>query len=189
MAFIALTFPMLIALAMMIKAQDGGPVLFVQRRVGKGGSRFRCYKFRTMLLDAPAKLEELLGNNPKSAEEWRLTGKLRLDPRVTRLGGLLRKLSIDELPQLFNVLKGDMSLVGPRPIPEYEIEHYGEHFEECFSVRPGLTGLWQVSGRSDCGFSDRVMLDCQYVRSRSLSNDITIIFKTIPVVLRGRGSY
>jgi exopolysaccharide production protein ExoY len=168
--------------------QSGGPALYRQERIGINGRRFMCLKFRTMVVDAEERLAEYLANNEEAAREWRETHKLRNDPRVTRLGRFLRKSSIDELPQLINVLRGEMSIVGPRPIVQAEVEKYGEHFAAYASVPPGLTGLWQICGRSDTAYPERVRLDVMYVENWSLLGDIMIIFRTIPAVLRARGA-
>lgn len=166
----------------------GGPAFFRQERIGINGRRFRCLKFRTMVVDAQERLAEHLANDEEAAREWRETHKLRSDPRVTRIGRFLRKSSIDELPQLFNVLRGEMSIVGPRPIVQAEVEKYGEHFAAYASVPPGITGLWQICGRSDTAYAERVRLDVIYVENWSLLGDVMIIFRTIPAVLRARGA-
>lgn len=180
--------PLLCLLAALIRNSDGGPALFRQMRVGKGGRPFRCLKFRSMVLDAERALHEHLANDPQAAQEWRESQKLSRDPRITGLGGFLRKSSLDELPQLINILAGDMSFVGPRPIVADEVRRYGEAFVHCFSVQPGLTGLWQVSGRSDCSYVGRVMLDSRYASEWSLWLDAEIMVRTIPAVLAQRGS-
>ena len=187
-ALVALA-PLLVLLASMIKFQDGGPVFYPHTRLGRGGARFGCLKFRTMCVDAPERLASLLANSPRARAEWLATHKLKADPRVTPLGRFLRNSSLDELPQLLNVLRGDMSLVGPRPIVEGEIGYYGELFELYCQVRPGITGLWQVSGRSDTTYTERVALDAQYVRSKCLALDLEILLKTIPAVVQRKGAY
>lgn len=175
-------------LYLIVRAVDGHPVFFSQMRVGRGGEMFRCWKLRTMTPDAEARLAEILAHDPEAAREWRETQKLQNDPRVTRLGRILRKASLDELPQLYNVLRGEMSLVGPRPIVREEIARYGEDF--CFyrAVRPGVTGLWQVSGRSDVSYARRVELDRRYAQTWTVGGDVLIIAKTAVAVLTGRGS-
>jgi Undecaprenyl-phosphate galactose phosphotransferase WbaP len=178
---------LLIALA--IALDSPGPVLFGHTRVGKGRRAFRLWKFRTMSDDAGARLAEYLAANPGRAREWAQTQKLRADPRVTRVGRFLRKTSLDELPQLWNVLRGDMSLIGPRPIVSQETPRYGVGFALYAQVLPGLTGLWQVSGRNDTHYSRRVDLDCQYIRNWSVALDLKILAKTAGVVARGRGAY
>jgi exopolysaccharide production protein ExoY len=181
--------PTLMAVAACVWLRDPGPVLFRHRRIGKDGEPFDCLKFRTMAVDSDAILARHLEENPEAAKEWRETRKLRNDPRVTRLGAILRKTSLDELPQLINIVKGEMSVVGPRPIVQDEVQHYGNAIHDYCSVRPGLTGLWQVNGRSDTGYSERVKLDQTYVQKRTFLGDLGIIFRTVGVVLRGKGSY
>jgi Undecaprenyl-phosphate galactose phosphotransferase WbaP len=168
---------------------DGGPMLFAHRRVGAGGRPFYCLKFRTMVIDADGVLEAALARDPALAAEWEATRKLVDDPRVTRLGRILRKTSLDELPQLINVLRLEMSLVGPRPIVESEVPLYGEAIAQYYATRPGLTGLWQVSGRSNTSYARRVQLDVWYVNNWTVWNDIAVLFKTIPVVLRRQGAH
>jgi exopolysaccharide production protein ExoY len=180
--------PMILMLAAMLLVLQGRPIFVAHRRIGKYGVTFPCLKFRTMVPNADEVLARHLDANPRHREEWVATRKLRDDPRVTPFGALLRKSSIDEIPQLVNVLRGQMSLVGPRPIVGSEAELYGAHFSDYIRVRPGLTGLWQVSGRSDTSYSERVELDVLYVRERSILGDLAIMLKTIPVVLRSRGS-
>jgi exopolysaccharide production protein ExoY len=159
-----------------------GPVLFRHKRVGFNGKRFSCLKFRTMAIDSPERLRRYLEENPAAAAEWVATRKLRNDPRVTAIGALLRKSSLDELPQLFNVLKGDMSIVGPRPITEEELGRYSEAVNAYYACRPGITGLWQVSGRSTTTFRRRVVLDSYYAHHWSMVLDAKIIMATIPAV-------
>lgn len=190
-ALAALLFaaPLLLGIALIIKLQDGGPVVFAQPRVGRNGAMFRCLKFRTMRVDAEQALRDLLKSDPQARAEWAADQKLRRDPRITRFGGFLRKSSLDELMQVFNVLAGDMSIVGPRPIVAAEIVRYGRGYRAYCSVRPGITGLWQISGRNDISYRQRVALDRLYVRSKSLGLDIGIILKTVVVVLTRKGSY
>jgi exopolysaccharide production protein ExoY len=183
-----LLLPLLLAIATAVRGADGGPALFRQTRIGKGGRPFRCFKFRSMVLDAERALNEHLAHNPLSAQEWRDNQKLAVDPRITPLGALLRKTSLDELPQLINILAGEMSFVGPRPIVPDEIPRYGEAFSHCFSVPPGLTGLWQVSGRSDCSYMTRVSLDSRYASEWNLMLDAQIMVRTVPAVLMQQGS-
>lgn len=168
---------------------DGGPMLYAHRRVGAGGRPFYCLKFRTMVVNADRVLEEALARDPALAAEWEATRKLVDDPRVTRLGRILRKTSLDELPQLINVLRLEMSLVGPRPIVESEVPLYGEAIAQYYATRPGLTGLWQVSGRSNTSYARRVQLDVWYVNNWTVWNDIAVLFKTIPAVLRRQGAH
>ena len=181
--------PVYALIALMVRLEDGGPVYFAQERIGRGGKRFRCLKFRSMAVDAEAQLQKLLATDPAARRAWELDRKLKDDPRITRIGKLLRTSSLDELPQLINVLRGEMSLVGPRPIVEAEVERYGRHFRKYCSIRPGLTGLWQVSGRNDVSYRERVVLDVAYVRNRCVRLYFRVLFKTIPAVLARRGSY
>jgi lipopolysaccharide/colanic/teichoic acid biosynthesis glycosyltransferase len=191
LAVIALVFlaPVMLAVGLAVFLQDGGPVLFAHRRIGRGGRYFYCLKFRSMASDAEQRLKDLLAADPAAREEWERDHKLRNDPRVTRLGAFLRKSSLDELPQLFNVLRGEMSLVGPRPIVDAEVAKYGRRFASYCAVKPGITGLWQVSGRNDTSYRTRVALDCVYASRRNLFLDSFIILCTVPAVLTRRGSY
>lgn len=183
--------PLYLLIGILIKMNDGGPALFRQKRIGVDGKEFYCYKFRTMVMDAELKLNALLENDPKAAAEWRKYKKLKKDPRVTSVGRFLRKSSLDELPQLINIFRGEMSVIGPRTITQAETPDYGgmADFAVYCSVRPGVLGLWQLSGRSDTGFKKRVELDVQYVRGWSLLSDIKILFVSIPAVLLGKGAY
>jgi exopolysaccharide production protein ExoY len=181
--------PLMIALAFLIAAWDGGPAFYGHVRVGRMGRLFRCWKFRSMVVDSDRILAEHLANNPQARAEWDASHKLRRDPRITRLGRLLRASSLDELPQLWNVLVGEMSIVGPRPIVIAEIDRYKSNFGAYCACRPGITGLWQISGRSDVTYDERVALDTTYSRTRSLLLDVKIMLSTIPAVLARRGSY
>jgi exopolysaccharide production protein ExoY len=181
--------PLFILVALAIWSVDGGSPVYRHRRLGRGGRSFDCLKFRSMRTDGDAVLARHLAGNPAALAEWTRTRKLKDDPRITAIGHMLRKSSLDELPQLWNILRGDMSLVGPRPIVEAEVEKYGEAAAAYFAVRPGLTGAWQVSGRSDTTYAERVRLDRHYVESRSFAGDIMIIVRTIPAVLLVKGSY
>lgn len=181
--------PVLLVVAGLIWLKDPGPVFYGHRRIGKNGKVFRCLKFRTMVMDGDPVLARHIAMNADAAAEWANGRKLKDDPRVTPLGARLRKTSIDELPQLLNVLAGDMSLVGPRPIVMDEAQHYGDVMAAYMSVRPGITGLWQVSGRSDTTYAERVNLDRIYVKNRSFGLDILILLRTVWVVVLGRGSY
>lgn len=185
MALVALVVlsPLMLMIALLIKATMGGPIIYAHTRVGHNGNAFRCLKFRTMVSHPDEKLKHFLANDPDAAQEWRETQKLKNDPRVTFLGRTLRISSLDELPQLLNVLRGEMSCVGPRPVVAAEIARYGLHAQEYLYARPGLTGLWQVSGRSRLNYAERVALDAQYVRSWSMWLDLTILLKTIPAAL------
>jgi lipopolysaccharide/colanic/teichoic acid biosynthesis glycosyltransferase len=166
---------------------DGGPGFFGHHRVGRDGRTFRCWKLRTMVVDAEERLSKHLSAHPEAAEEWNRNFKLRNDPRITPLGRFLRESSLDELPQLWNVLRGEMSFVGPRPVIEAELELYGSAAATCFSVRPGVTGLWQVSGRNDVDYASRVRLDLSYVSRISLARDLRIMASTVTAVLRRTG--
>ena len=180
--------PMMV-LAALLTAQDGGPVLFGHTRIGRNGSKFRCWKFRSMTVDAAERLEAHLRHNPAARREWERDHKLRDDPRVTRWGAFMRKSSVDELPQLFNVLRGEMNLVGPRPIVEAEVRRYGRYIAHYSAVPPGITGLWQVSGRNDTTYRRRVAIDTVYRRTRCLRLDVWILLMTVSVVLTRKGSY
>jgi lipopolysaccharide/colanic/teichoic acid biosynthesis glycosyltransferase len=188
LALVALA-PLMLAVALAIKLQDGGPALFGHKRVGLGGQTFRCWKFRSMAVDSDRRLAELLAKSPEARAEWEETQKLRADPRVTHFGRFLRKSSLDELPQLFNTLVGEMALVGPRPIVQAEAIRYGRWFRVYCSVRPGITGLWQISGRSNVSYRRRVAADVTYIRARSVALDLKILVATIPAVVLKRGSY
>lgn len=180
---------LLLLIAALIRLETPGPVIFAHRRIGKNGHEFRCYKFRSMVVNAGELLPQLLEHNPALQEQWEKDFKLKDDPRVTRIGRFLRKTSIDEIPQLFNVLKGEMSLVGPRPIVCEEMERFGEMARDYMMVLPGITGLWQVSGRNDIDYQKRVLMESWYVRNWSLWMDISLLFKTIGVVWSRRGAY
>ena len=179
--------PVLCVIAALVKL-DGGPVLFGHPRIGRDGQVFRCLKFRSMVTDSEAALSCLLRDDPLAAAEWAETFKLRRDPRITRIGRFLRASSLDELPQLFNILRLEMSLVGPRPIVAAEVPRYGADIGAYHSIRPGLTGLWQISGRSLTTYDERVRLDIWYAGHWSFWSDIVIILKTVPAVLRSRGA-
>ena len=181
--------PLILMVSACLLLAQGRPILIRHRRLGRGGRSFSCFKFRTMVVDGDDVLRRHLAENPAARVEWQVARKLKADPRVTAIGQVLRKSSIDELPQVLNILFGEMSLVGPRPIVEAETHHYGPHIHRYYQVRPGLTGLWQVSGRSDVSFPRRVQMDLAYVESRSLRKDMAIIARTIPAILRARGSY
>jgi exopolysaccharide production protein ExoY len=186
---IILLAPLLIGIAVLVLATSPGPVFYGHERIGFGGKSFKCWKFRTMVVNGDVVLDRCLRRDPAMRDEWTKTQKLRDDPRVTSVGRVLRKLSIDELPQLFNIVMGDMSIVGPRPIVTDEARRYGQSIGHYLRTRPGLTGLWQVSGRSDTGYRQRVVLDRCYVRNWSVLCDIGIILRTVPAVLRSNGSY
>jgi lipopolysaccharide/colanic/teichoic acid biosynthesis glycosyltransferase len=182
---LVLISPLLLILAVIVKLDSPGPVLYRRRVMGRGGTQFDAFKFRTMLVNG----DEILAAHPELQAEWEREQKLRNDPRITRSGQWLRKLSLDELPQLFNVLHGQMSLVGPRMIAPVEVTRYGNDAAELLTVKPGITGLWQVSGRSDLGYADRARLDMEYVRTRSFRLDLTLLLLTLPTVIMKKGAY
>lgn len=188
MALLLLLSPLLLVLVMVIR-RDGGPAVFSHPRVGKNGRVFNCYKFRSMVVDAERQLETLFQKRPELMEQWRQQRKLKDDPRLSPIGDFLRRTSLDELPQLINVIKGEMSLVGPRPIVRSELARYGADAGYYLMVRPGMTGLWQVSGRSDVEYDKRVYLDTWYVKNWSIAYDLAILAKTVRVVLRRNGAY
>jgi lipopolysaccharide/colanic/teichoic acid biosynthesis glycosyltransferase len=182
---LVLLSPILLVTALAIKLEDRGPVFYVQDRIGKWGKIFRMYKFRSMIMGADSMKDQLTAQN----EAGEVLFKIKRDPRITMVGRIIRKLSIDELPQLYNVLKGDMSLVGPRPALPNEAAQYNFSDRRRLEVIPGITGLWQVKGRSEIDFRGQVTLDVQYLESQSLWGDIVLLLKTIPAVLSGRGAY
>lgn len=181
--------PLMVLIAAAIKLTDSGPATFGHSRIGYGGRTFKCLKFRSMVVDAEPRLQALLARDPAARAEWEIDHKLRNDPRVTRLGSLLRKSSLDELPQLLNVLRGEMSIVGPRPIVAAEICRYGRWFRYYKAVRPGITGLWQASGRNDVSYRRRVVMDVLYAKKKSVWLYVYIMLKTVPAVLLREGSY
>jgi len=184
-----LILPVIAIVAILIYLDSPGPIVFGHKRVGQGGKEFSCYKFRSMVPNAQAALEIYLKENPEAREEWERDFKLKDDPRVTKIGKFLRKTSLDELPQLWNVLIGDMSLVGPRPIVRAEVEKYGEYINDFYLVPPGITGVWQVSGRSDTTYEERVLMDSWYVHNWSVWIDIVYLVKTVLAVLKAKGAY
>lgn len=186
---VVLLSPVFLLLAVLIKLDSRGPVIFAHQRIGKDGKLFPCLKFRTMCVDADKKLKEYLAANPEARKEWEAEFKLKDDPRVTRVGKVLRKTSLDELPQLFNVLIGQMSLVGPRPIVTAEIPKYGPYIKDFYMVHPGITGMWQVNGRSDTTYEERVQMDSWYVRNWDVWLDIMLLWRTFGVVLQHKGAY
>ncbi len=181
--------PFLMILAAVMYLSDPGPLFFVHRRLGFQGRFFGCMKFRSMKMNGDQVLHEHLAKSPEARREWEETHKLKDDPRVTAIGAIVRKLSLDEFPQLINVLRGEMSIVGPRPIVEAEVVRYGRFFEHYCAVKPGLTGLWQISGRNDTTYRERIELDVSYVARKSLALDTWLLIKTVPAVLFARGSY
>ena len=180
--------PMMLAAAVAIKLQDGGPVFFAQDRIGLGGSVFKCLKFRSMVVDAEARLNHVLETNPELKGYWESHRKLLWDPRVTLLGQIIRKTSLDELPQLINVLRGDMSLVGPRPIMVNEKAIYGRWLERYCTMRPGITCLWQIRGRNQLTFRQRIALDMLYRRNENVGSYLGILVQTVPAVLLRQGT-
>jgi len=186
---LGLVFAPLIVVIVFLMRKDGSCVIYRHRRVGRGGQMFSCLKFCTMVPNADQVLRELLESNPDLQAEWVRDHKLRNDPRVTRLGRFLRRTSLDELPQLLNVLRGEMSLVGPRPVVREELLRYGRSVGMYLTVKPGITGLWQVTGRNNTDYRRRVVLDTYYVRNHNLLLDLYILAKTTGVVLGGKGAY
>lgn len=191
LAVLGLGSPAFLLLAALVKLSSPGPVFYVQQRVGRGYRRFGCIKFRTMRQDADAVLAQVLERSPALQAEFDRDFKLRDDPRITPIGRFLRRSSLDELPQFLNVLRGEMSVVGPRPIVRKEIDRYGDYMDEVLAVRPGLTGLWQVSGRNNLSYPKRVRLDLAYARGRTFLLDLAIILRTFGVLLlpMDRGAY
>ncbi len=186
---ILVLFPIFVIVAMTILGCSGRPVIFRHKRIGAGGRVFDCFKFRTMHKNGDAILQGHLVGSEAARTEWAATRKLKVDPRVTVVGRFLRKSSIDEIPQLINVVVGHMSLVGPRPIVKEEALHYGEKIHLYCSTKPGITGPWQIGGRSDTSYETRVRIDCEYINNRNNLGDLLILAKTLPIVLSTRGSY
>lgn len=181
--------PLFLMIMALVKLTDKGPAFYGHGRIGHRGRVFKCLKFRTMAVNGDELLRKHLRENPEAAEEWRKTRKLKDDPRVTAVGLVLRKLSLDELPQLLNILRGEMSVVGPRPVVDDELKVYDSSAVYYLQTRPGLTGLWQISGRNDVSYETRIAFDTHYVQNWSLFKDVSIILKTIPAVCMARGSY
>lgn len=183
--------PIFLMIALIIYISSPGPILYFHKRIGRGGKVFNCYKFRTMHVNADQKLQEILSRDSALRQEWEQTYKLKNDPRIIRFGSFLRKTSLDELPQFVNVLKGDLSVVGPRPVVKEELDKYfGYKGPKILTIRPGLTGLWQVSGRSDITcYQKRIQLDEYYVDNYSLLLDLKIVAKTIPAMVKTKGAY
>ncbi|MFH8135016.1 undecaprenyl-phosphate galactose phosphotransferase WbaP [Pantoea osteomyelitidis] len=188
LAIIIMLLPALLVLGFMV-GRDGGPPIYGHERVGMNGRKFKCLKFRSMVINSKEVLEEVLRTDPVARAEWDKDFKLKNDPRITKVGHFIRKTSLDELPQLWNVVRGDMSLVGPRPVIEDELCRYAGDVDYYLMAKPGMTGLWQVSGRNDVDYETRVYFDSWYVKNWSLWNDIAILFKTIGVVLKRDGAY
>ena len=188
LVLLLLLSPVMLVITFLIWRRDGAPVLFAHYRVGQGGKLFRCMKFRSMLRNSEQVLAELLATDENAREEWARDQKLSNDPRITGVGHFLRKSSLDELPQLLNVLRGEMALVGPRPVTVGELTRYGKVRWHYLSVRPGITGLWQVSGRNNTTYEERVALDRRYVEQKSFLMDVGILFKTVKVVVAREGA-
>lgn len=183
-----LAMPIMVVVAIGVRL-DGGPIFYAHPRIGRNGKPFNCYKFRTMVVNAEQILDEVLKSDPTAAADWAERRKLKQDIRITPIGRFLRASSLDELPQLFNVIRQEMSLVGPRPIVAQEIERYGDHIDCYYASKPGLTGMWQISGRSDTTYGERVALDTWYVNNWSFRLDIEILAKTIPAVIKRSGAF
>ena len=186
---LVILIPLGVLLSVLIYIDNPGPVVFSHTRIGKSGKEFPCYKFRTMVLGAEKILENHLAENEEAKKEWEKDFKLKNDPRITKVGFFLRKTSLDEFPQIINVIKGEMSLVGPRPIVKAEVEKYKECIYDYYLVPPGITGMWQVNGRSDTTYDERVEMDSWYVRNWSVWIDIVYLLKTVGVVLKRKGAY
>lgn len=190
MMALAVTLPLFLTIWAVIRVTSKGPAVFSHERVGRGGEPFRCLKFRTMHADAETRLRALLTQDPKAKIEWEKSRKLKNDPRVTPVGKFLRKTSLDELPQFLNVLKGDLSVVGPRPVVQEELlRYYRDKAPKILSIRPGITGLWQISGRSNTSYRKRVELDERYVENRSFAMDLKLVAKTVPALITRKGAY
>ena len=181
--------PVFLILAILVKCTSKGPIFYGHKRIGKNGKVIKCWKFRSMCIDAEERLQKILDENPEMREQWEKERKFENDPRVTKFGKLLRKTSLDELPQLINILLGEMSFVGPRPVTKDELEKYGKYESYVLSVLPGLSGMWQTSGRSDTSYEDRIMYDTYYIQNWSIWLDLWILIKTVWVVLKGKGAY
>lgn len=184
-----IVLPFLLLLILLVKLDSRGPAIYKSERIGYQGEKFFCLKLRTMCTNADAKLQTLLHTDSALRAEWEKDHKLKNDPRITRIGKFIRAFSLDELPQIFNVLRGEMSFVGPRPIVEAEISKYDKQFQIYKSVRPGITGLWQISGRNDTTYHHRVSLDSEYAQIVNFFLDVSILIKTIPVALSQKGAY
>lgn len=184
-----LTIPLVLVVSLIVKLTSPGPVFYGHKRIGKNGKEFKCWKFRSMVTDADKQLEKILAENPEMRAEWEKDRKFTNDPRVTKVGKILRKTSIDEIPQFFNILTGEMSFVGPRPVTKPELEKYGTKSDFILLAQPGLSGMWQISGRSDTGYEERITLDSYYIQNWSVWLDIWIIIKTVIVVIKGKGAY
>lgn len=188
-AAVLILLPVFLLIVLAIKLTSPGPVLFAHHRIGKGGKVFPCYKFRSMEVNSAELLEQHLANCPEAKAEWLRDQKLRNDPRITWIGKFLRRTSLDEVPQIFNVLRGEMSIVGPRPIVESEVIRYRQYIADYMTVKPGITGLWQISGRNNTTYRRRVALDTAYARTRNVKLDLLIMARTLPAVALGSGCY
>lgn len=187
---LAFLSPLLVVIAVAVRLSSKGSIVYAHERIGRGGKPFHCYKFRTMYKDADIRLKDLLASNPDLKQEWDENHKLKDDPRITPIGKFLRKTSLDEFPQFWNVLLGDMSVVGPRPMVRDEvIRKLGVKANTILSVKPGLTGLWQISGRSNTSYSTRIELDESYIRTRNFWGDLKIVVKTVPCMIMSKGAY
>lgn len=184
-----ITIPLTIVVAILVKLTSEGPAFYGHKRIGKNGREFKCWKFRSMVIDADKQLEKILAENPEMRAEWEKDRKFTNDPRITKVGKILRKTSIDEIPQFFNILTGEMSFIGPRPVTKPELKRYGNKSDFILSVQPGLSGMWQISGRSDTGYEERIILDSYYIQNWSIWLDLWIIIKTVYVVIKGKGAY
>lgn len=182
---LAILGPLLLVLALIVRLDSPGPIIYRRRVMGRRGTQFDAFKFRTMVING----DEILNAHPELKAIWERDQKLERDPRITRCGQWMRKFSLDELPQLFNVLRGEMSLVGPRMIAPVEVARYGQDADRVFAVKPGITGLWQVSGRSNLSYQDRARLDLEYVRTRSIWTDVRLLIMTIPAVILKKGAF
>jgi len=189
LVLLVLCAPLLLVIAWLVWLEDHGPVVFAHYRIGRNGRPFRCYKFRTMVSNAEEVLIDLLASDPELRDEWERDQKIRDDPRITRTGRILRATSLDELPQLYNIWRGEMAFVGPRPIVVQELHRYGVWKRHYLSVRPGLTGLWQVSGRNEVSYDERVALDRDYVEQRSWLLDVLIVVRTFGAIARRHGAH
>lgn len=187
--FSPLILPVCAVLAVLVKCTSKGPVLYGHKRIGKNGRPFKCWKFRSMVVDADKMLEKILAENPAMRAEWEKDYKFEHDPRVTKIGAILRKTSLDEIPQLWNIFVGEMSFAGPRPVTKPELDRYGDKVGYILQVQPGLSGMWQISGRSDTGYEERISLDMYYIQNWSIWLDFWIMQKTVWVVLKGKGAY
>lgn len=187
--FSPIIIPIFVILMLLVKCTSKGPIFYGHKRIGKNGKEFKCWKFRTMVYNSQEILEQILATDPVRAAEWEAERKFKDDPRITKFGRFLRKTSLDELPQLINILLGQMSLVGPRPVTKPELEKYGYYKSYVLSVLPGLSGMWQVNGRSETSYEERIYFDTFYIQNWSIWLDLWILIKTVYVVIKGKGAY